>query len=47
MNIRSALAFFIDVNKEEMKKIFEEIKLYYNKNEFIIVLLSNDGESIW
>ena len=47
MNIRPALAFFIDVNKEEMKKIFEEIKPYYNKNEFIIVLLSNDGESIW
>jgi len=47
MNIRPALAFFIDVNKDEMKKIFEEIKPYYNKNEFIIVLLSNDGESIW
>ena len=46
-DIKPALTYFINLNKEDLEKVFEEIKPYYNREEFVIVLLGKDGDSIW
>ena len=47
LNIKPILSFYSDASKEELQKLLEEIKPYYNKNEYIITFSSNKGEDIW
>ena len=41
------ISIWIINHKEELQKLLEEIKPYYNKNEYIITFSSNKGEDIW
>jgi len=47
LNIKPILSFYSDASKEELQKLLEEIKPYYNKNEYIITFSSKKGEDIW
>ena len=41
------ISIWIINHKEELQKLLEEIKPYYNKNEYIITFSSKKGEDIW
>ena len=47
LDIKPILSFYSDASKEELQKLLEEIKPYYNKNEYIITFSSKKGEDIW
>ena len=47
LDIKPILYFSSNASKEELQKLLEEIKPYYNKNEYIITFSSNKGEDIW
>ena len=47
LNIKPILYFSSNASKEELQKLLEEIKPYYNKNEYIITFLSKKSEKIW
>ena len=47
LNIKPILYFSSNASKEELQKLLEEIKPYYNKNEYIITFSSKKGEDIW
>ena len=47
LDIKPILYFSSNASKEELQKLLEEIKPYYNKNEYIITFSSKKSEKIW
>ena len=47
LKIKPVLLFFTDANKEELTKLLEQIKPYYNRDEYIIAFSGNKGEDVW
>ena len=47
LKIKPVLLFFTDANKEELTKLLEQIKPYYNRDEYIIAFSDNKGKDVW
>ncbi len=45
-DILPILVFYFELDKEELEEVFEEIKPYYNKEEYIIVLVKDDDRNV-